>query len=107
MLDNIKTIIQQTLPDATVYVLNPEQDNVHFQALVISPSFESMTRLAQHRLIMNALKSEFETAVHALALKTFTPEDWAIKQSSYHVDKETNSDEQFPRSCHRPNKKRH
>ena len=32
---------------------------------------------------MNALKAEFATSVHALALKTFTPEKWENEKSKY------------------------
>ncbi|MGE4170247.1 MAG: BolA family protein [Candidatus Margulisiibacteriota bacterium] len=80
MLANaIQETILEVLPDATVFVNDP--DGQHFDAIVISPSFVGMPLVKQHQLVMNALKEAFEGPVHALALKTYTPEKWAAAQS--------------------------
>lgn len=71
----IKAAILLVLPDAEVHVHDP--DGEHFQAIVISPSFVGMPLVRQHQLAMNALKEQFKEKVHAVALKTFTPEKWA------------------------------
>ena len=76
----IDTIIA-ALPDASVYVADP--DGEHFEALVISPSFEEMSLVKQHQSVMKPLKSHFDTSVHALALKTFTPKQWEEKKHLY------------------------
>ena len=75
----IKEAILCVLPDADVQVYDP--DGEHFQALVISPSFVGMPLVRQHQLVMNALKEQFREKVHAVALKTFTPEKWAAYSS--------------------------
>lgn len=79
MIEEIKSKIQETLPDATIYVSDPNNDGEHFQAIVISPTFEGLSLVKQHQLVMNALKEEFKEKVHALALKTMTPEKWNTK----------------------------
>lgn len=83
MRELIKTSIRSALPDAEIYVFNPDDDGKHFEAIVISEVFKAMSPVEQHRTVMNAVKSELETVVHALALKTFTPEVWAVRKSAY------------------------
>lgn len=83
MTDKIKEIIENDLPDAEVYVINPMNDGQHFNAFVISSQFEGQPLIKQHRRVMNALKEELKEEVHALGLKTFTPERWASEKSKY------------------------
>jgi stress-induced morphogen len=49
----------------------------HYQAIVVSPSFAGMARVAQHQAIYRALGELMDGPVHALALQTYTPEAWA------------------------------
>jgi acid stress-induced BolA-like protein IbaG/YrbA len=108
MLDQIQRIIESALPESTAYIINPEQDGKHFQAIVICPSFEGMPLVKQHQVVMNALKAQLETTVHALALKTFTPATWDEKKQLYpYIESEEVPHEQSRRACKRPNKKRH
>ena len=81
--DTIKTIILTALPHSQVTVLDPNNDGEHFQALVVSPAFEGLPLVKQHQLVMKALKESFETSVHALALKTFSPSQWEISKQDY------------------------
>ncbi|RAP32391.1 BolA family transcriptional regulator [Candidatus Marinamargulisbacteria bacterium SCGC AG-414-C22] len=83
MVEEIKNIIQTTLPEATIYVSDPNQDGEHFQAIVIDPSFETVSLVKQHQVVMNALKEAFKTRVHALALKTFSPTKWENQKQNY------------------------
>ena len=76
----IEEIIQNALPNAQVIVRDPMNDGAHFEAVVISESFVGVPLVRQHRQVMKSLKDEFEGDVHALALKTYTPEKWAAAQ---------------------------
>lgn len=76
ILNEIETTIKHSLPDAEVYVRDPQQDGQHFEALVVSPQFEGMPLIKQHKMVMNALKEQLKETVHALALKTMTPKQW-------------------------------
>ncbi|MFW5450757.1 MAG: BolA family protein [Methylophagaceae bacterium] len=67
----IKKLIETGLPDATVKVLG--DDGQHFDASVVSPSFEGKTRIQQHRMVYASLGDSFEGALHALSLKTTAP----------------------------------
>ncbi len=73
----IKEIIQAAMPDAEVIVRDPNNDGAHFEATVISQSFAGKRLVEQHRQVMKSLKQAFTGDVHALALKTYTPDQWA------------------------------
>jgi len=83
MIESIKQTILKAVPDATIYVQDPNNDGQHFEALVISATFEGMMLVKQHQLVMKALKEKFETSVHALGLKTFTPAKWDTVKDQY------------------------
>lgn len=81
LTNDIKAIILNAIPDATVYIVDP--DGQHFEAIVISPSFEGKMLVKQHQMVMKPLKEKFETTMHALALKTFTPDKWEKEKDKY------------------------
>ncbi len=49
--DEMKTVIETAIP--TEFVLVESADNVHFYATVVAEQFAEMTRMQQHKLIMN------------------------------------------------------
>lgn len=75
-MDNaeLKTLIGRGISNAEV-IINGEGD--HFEAVVISGLFEGKTMLAQHRMVYATLGERMGNEIHALALQTYTPEDWA------------------------------
>jgi acid stress-induced BolA-like protein IbaG/YrbA len=51
--------------------------DAHFSALVVSRVFEGKTRVEQHRMIYALFLEEMSNqSIHALALRTCTPEEW-------------------------------
>ncbi len=49
----------------------------HYQALIISPAFEGKMMIEQHRMVFKLVQSEVDSGeVHALTLKTYTPEQY-------------------------------
>ena len=52
----------------------------HFRLLVVSPVFEGLSRVARQRKINEALSEELAGPVHALAMKTLTPDEWAAAE---------------------------
>ena len=81
-LEEIKTRIEQAVPQATVHVLDPMNDGQHLQAFVISPAFEGLPVFKQQQMVMTGIKDIFQI-VHALGLKTFTPVKWNETKSQY------------------------
>ncbi|MDG9730224.1 BolA/IbaG family iron-sulfur metabolism protein [Ignatzschineria sp. RMDPL8A] len=52
-------------------------DGTHFEAIVVSPAFEGISMLKQHKMVYATLGDRLETEeIHALALKTYTPAQW-------------------------------
>lgn len=81
----IKQIILERLPTAIVIVDDPNNDGEHFEAIVICDTFETMSLLHQHRVIMTPLKEAFADRVHALALKTFSTSKWNKQKNNYPI----------------------
>ncbi|MEM9154303.1 MAG: BolA family protein [Cyanobacteria bacterium P01_F01_bin.33] len=48
----------------------------HFRVIVVSPDFAGKVMLKQHRMVYDALADQMKSSIHALALKTYTPEQW-------------------------------
>ena len=71
--DVIRDLIQQGLPGARVEVLG--EDGVHFEAVVVSAAFAGKLPLARHRMVYATLGERMGGEIHALALKTLTPEE--------------------------------
>ena len=79
MLDprNIEQLIAGALPDASVSVRDTTGTGDHFEARVVSPAFEGKTMVEQHKLVYAPLQALLQSGeLHALALKTYTPEQW-------------------------------
>jgi acid stress-induced BolA-like protein IbaG/YrbA len=73
-------MIEEAMPGAQVIVRG--DDGVHFEAVVISEDFLGKTLLQQHRLVNAALGGRIESGeIHALALRTYTPDAWQKAQS--------------------------
>ena len=49
----------------------------HFRATIVSQRFAGLSRVARQRLVYGALAAEMKRDIHALSLRTFTPEEWA------------------------------
>lgn len=83
LTEEVRTAIEAALPDAEVHVVDPMQDNTHLEAVVISPSFVGKSLIQQHQAVMKPLRGHFDSVLHALKLKTFTPDDWALERKEF------------------------
>lgn len=48
----------------------------HYSAVVVSARFEGKAQLERHRLVYDALKDAMRQNIHALQLRTYTPDEW-------------------------------
>jgi acid stress-induced BolA-like protein IbaG/YrbA len=71
--DTIKTLIERGLPGARAVVQGA--DGVHFEATVVAPAFAGKLPLARHRMVYATLGELMGGAIHALSLKTLTPDE--------------------------------
>jgi acid stress-induced BolA-like protein IbaG/YrbA len=79
MLDpqELRRRIEEALPGAEVDVKDTTGTGDHFEAHVVAQSFAGKTMVEQHQLVYAPLKDLLATGeLHALALKTFSPEQW-------------------------------
>ncbi len=75
--EQVEAMIKAEIPDAQVQVQDLTGGGDHLQAIVISSQFEGKSLVKQHQLVYGALRQALATeAIHALALKTYTPESW-------------------------------
>lgn len=72
---SVQSLIQKGMPEAKVEVNGP--DGVHFEALVVSAAFAGKLPLARHRMVYATLGDLMGGAIHALSLRTLTPEEAA------------------------------
>jgi acid stress-induced BolA-like protein IbaG/YrbA len=54
-------------------------DGAHFEAVVVSPSFAGLSRVRRHQLVYAALGDRMREEIHALSMKTLSPEEWAAR----------------------------
>ncbi|MGN6512109.1 MAG: BolA family protein [Lysobacteraceae bacterium] len=71
--DFIRQLIEQGLPGARAEVQG--DDGVHFEATVISAAFQGKLPLARHRMVYATLGERMGGEIHALQLKTLTPDE--------------------------------
>jgi acid stress-induced BolA-like protein IbaG/YrbA len=72
-LDEIRSCIEAGLAGSEVLV---DGDGTHFSAVVISELFAGKTLVQQHQLVYKTLGDKVGSDIHALTIRTFTPEAW-------------------------------
>jgi acid stress-induced BolA-like protein IbaG/YrbA len=62
--------------------LDVRGDGHHFEALIVSPEFEGLTRVRRHQRVYAALGDRMREEIHALSMTTLTPAEWAAAPRS-------------------------
>ncbi|ELZ34696.1 BolA family protein [Halorubrum distributum JCM 9100] len=80
--DAVADLIEEHLSDAVARVTAPrihddEDEDAHFAAVVVSPAFEGESLVDQHQRVYDAVGDHMTRSVHALEIKTYTPEAYA------------------------------
>ena len=73
--DELRSAIMNELLCDHVKVLG--DDGQHFEAVIVSPQFTGKNRVQQHQLVYLALGDRMREEIHALSMRTFTPDVWA------------------------------
>ena len=71
--DGIKVLIEASIEDAVVNVSS--DDNVHFEAVVISQEFQEKSLVQRHQMVYRSLGDKMQSEIHALSLTTLTPKE--------------------------------
>ena len=57
----------------------PKDSETHFKIVIVSDEFNTLTRIARHRMVNDLLSTEFSSGLHALSLHLYTAEEWEKK----------------------------
>lgn len=72
--EQIKQLIEAGIPGCQAIVTG--DDGAHFDATVISEAFAGQSMVKQHQMVYATLGNRMQAEIHALALRTLTPEQW-------------------------------
>jgi acid stress-induced BolA-like protein IbaG/YrbA len=70
----LETYITQNLACDYIKVLG--DDGTHFEAVIVSPEFAGKSMVQQHQRVYAALGDRMKAEIHALSMRTLTPEAW-------------------------------
>ncbi|MBI3992060.1 MAG: BolA family transcriptional regulator [Candidatus Lambdaproteobacteria bacterium] len=79
-IEDLRALIAEAFPGDEVHLSSPMGDNNHFQLVVVSPRFQDKSLVERHQMIYGAVGDAMRADVHALAIKTYTPEQWQAQQ---------------------------
>lgn len=57
----------------------PKDSETHFKVVLVTAAFNGKRQVARHQLIYGLLAQELQNGVHALALHTYSPEEWTAR----------------------------
>lgn len=57
----------------------PANSETHFKVAIVATAFEGQRKVARHQRMYQILAEELKGPVHALALHTYTPQEWQAK----------------------------
>ena len=70
----LEAYITQNLACEYIKVLG--DDGTHFESVIVSSAFVGKSMVQQHQLVYSALGDRMRSEIHALSMKTYTPEQW-------------------------------
>jgi len=79
-VQELKELIELGLPGAYVEVRDITGSGNHFEALVVSDTFEGKGLIERHQAVYAALGDTMRERVHALSLKTLTPGQYSSRR---------------------------
>lgn len=88
-MQRIETILSENINSTQVEIIDeshmhhvPEGHESHFNILIVSEDFQTLSMVARHRLINKLLAAELKNGLHALSLHLHTPDEWKAKHES-------------------------
>lgn len=76
--DTVAELIESGIPNASAEVTTPRDpdDDDHYAATVVSPAFQDKPLVDQHQLVYDALGEHMTSDIHAIEIRTYTPEEY-------------------------------
>jgi acid stress-induced BolA-like protein IbaG/YrbA len=59
--------------------LDVRGDGHHFEAVIVSPEFEGLSRIRRHQRVYGVLGDRMREEIHALSMTTLTPAEWSAR----------------------------
>ena len=69
-IEEIKKLIKETIPDASIDIKDLAGDNNHYTATIKSNMFKNLNKIEQHKLVYKSLKGKMGNELHALSINT-------------------------------------
>ena len=69
-LEEIKSLIKESIPDAQIAIQDLAGDNNHYSATIKSKIFNGKTKIEQHKIVYKSLKGKMGNQLHALSINT-------------------------------------
>ncbi len=81
--EQIENALTQLLNPVVLDVVNessqhnvPPNSETHFKVVIVSEQFVGRRKVARHQQVYGAVSEQLAGPVHALALHTYTPQEW-------------------------------
>lgn len=74
--ESIKKDIEQGMATSYLTVVG---DGQHFEAVIVSEEFAGLSRIQRQQRVNKALGGRITGDIHALSMRTFTPQEWQEK----------------------------
>lgn len=75
--ESIQKDIEQGMRTSHLTVIG---DGQHFEAVIVSDEFAGLSRIQRQQCVNKTLGERMTGEIHALSMKTFTPQEWQEKQ---------------------------
>ncbi len=69
-IEEIKKLIKDSIPDASIEIEDLMGDNNHYSATITSSKFNNLSKIEQHKLVYKSLKGKMGNELHALSITT-------------------------------------
>ena len=69
-IEEIKKMIKESIPDASIEIKDLMGDNNHYSATIKSKLFNNLKKIDQHKLVYKSLKGKMGNELHALSITT-------------------------------------
>ena len=79
---DLEAQLRRAFPDADITIDDLAGDGDHYKARIVSGAFRGLSRVRQHQLVYAALGERMREEIHALSMKTFSPDEWAARQNN-------------------------
>ena len=78
--EQILNRLHENFIDSEIEVQDMTGQSNHFNLLIISNDFKSVSLIKRHKIIHSIFKEELTTEIHAFQIKALTPAEWRNKK---------------------------